>query len=123
MLESKIYLHLSTSTTITVTSSVSTRIYPEVCPQQATLPVIVYSRVSNNPEYTLSGYSDLENARIQVDTFAETYKEAKVVAGRVKVAMDAATEYKAIMVNDMDEYDPELQVYRVIQDFSCWNRE
>ena len=122
-MESKIFSHLSTSTNITVTSSVSTRIYPEVCPQQTDLPVIVYARVSSNPEYSLDGYSSLENSRIQIDTFAETYKEAKVVAGRVKVAMDAATAYKAIMTNDMDEYDPELQVFRVIQDYSCWNRE
>lgn len=123
MVESKIFSHLSTTTSITVLSSVSTRIYPVVCPQETDLPVIVYAKISSDPEYNIGGYSTLENSRIQIDTFAETYKEAKTVAGRIKLAMDAATAFSANMINDMDEYDPELQVYRVIQDYSCWNRE
>lgn len=123
MIETKIYAHLSTTTAITVSSSVSTRIYPIILPQEVTYPAITYFKVIGIKENNLSGYSSMENSQIQIDCWTETYKEAKNLSTRVHSAMGAATAYSAILISDNDIYEDEVDVYRVSQSYSCWNRE
>ncbi len=123
MLENKIYTALSGSTKITVTSSVSTRIYPLIVPQESAFPVITYTRISGGKQNDLFGYSNLENPRIQIDCWAKTYKEVKTIANNVHDVMYAVTTFYAIQISDMDLYDHEVELYRESMDFSIWNRE
>lgn len=123
MVESKIFAHFSTTTAITVTSSVSTRIYPSVIPEESDYPCISYFRVSAGREYHLLGYATLENPRIQIDIWAETYKQAKDLSSAVHTAMQNAVGFKAILIDDSDMYEYEPNLHRVSMDFSCWNRE
>lgn len=123
MVESKIFSHLSTTTAITITKSISTRIYPSVVPDETKYPCISYSRVSDVREYHLSGYANLENPRIQIDVWAETYKESKDISSAIHTAMQTAPDFKAILIDDSDMYEPDALLYRVSMDFSCWNRE
>jgi len=123
MVESKIFSHLSTTTAITVTQSVSSRIYPMWLPQETGFPAISYTRVAGNQQYNLQGYSSMENPLIQIDVWATTYKAAKDISSAVHTAMQAAPGFKAILRDDTDFYEDEIEVYRVSMDFSCWNRE
>ncbi len=123
MVENKIYSHLSTTTSITITSSVSTRIYPSFLPSESGYPAISYFRVAGVRENDLSGYSNLENPHIQIDCWAQTYKEAKNLSTRVHTAMNIAIGFKALLVADNDIYEDEIDVHRVCQSYSCWNRE
>lgn len=123
MLESKLYTALSGSTKITVTSSVSTRIYPLIVPQESAMPAITYARVSGGQQNDLTGYSGLENPRIQIDCWATSYKEIKTIAENVHAVLYAATTFKAILVSDMDFYESDVELYRESMDFKIWNRE
>ena len=123
MLESKLYTALSGSTKITVLSSVSTRIYPLIVPQQSAFPVITYARISGGQQNDLFGYSGIENPRIQIDCWAETYKEIKTIAENVHSVLSTVTTFRAILISDMDFYENDVELYRESMDFKMWNRE
>lgn len=119
MLESKIFSHLSTSTAI----GVSARIYPVRLPQEPTYPAITYQRISGGQENSFGGYATLENPRMQIDVWADTYLAAKNAAEAVHTAMNGATAYRATLISDSDLYESDIEIYRVSMDFSCWNKE
>ncbi len=118
MLESEIYTVLNTN--IKINRRVNTRIYPIVMPQDVTLPAITYQRISAQMINDLGGYSNLENPHIAINCWALGYAEAKVMANEVQDAMYAATTYKATLFNDLDVYEPDLNLFAVSMDFSCW---
>ena len=72
------------------------------------------------PVNTISGYSYLENARIQIDSWATSYSAVKTLARETLKAMDSSTSYEAVLEMEMDSYEPEVELYRVMQDYSCW---
>lgn len=119
VLETKIYTILTGN--VTVAASVSARVYPLIMPQDPTLPAITYQRMGSDPVNDLQGYSGLENAHILVNAWATRYDTAKELAEDVHEAMNNSTAFKCLMVNDMDGYEPEVGLYVVSQDFSCWD--
>lgn len=121
MLEGKMFTVLIGANA--VTTIVGDRIFPVLLPQGVAFPSITYQRVSGDREYNLSGYSTLENPRIQIDIWSTSYGISKDLGGKVKTAMDAATTFKSIMITDQDMYEDEIKIYRVSQDYSIWNRE
>ena len=121
MIETKIYAHLSTTTAIT--ASVSTRIWPMTLPDNPTYPAITYERISSNPQFGLSGYASLDNPIITIDCWTTSYDQAKTLSTRVHAAMDSAGTFKANLLTDNDDYNPDLQIYRVVQDYSCWSED
>lgn len=62
--------------TTSVTSLVSTRVYPTYAEQSATLPYVVLREVSNFAEENLAGTSGLSTSRVQVDCYALTHGAA-----------------------------------------------
>lgn len=120
MIETAIYSVLSADTTIT--AATSSRIYPVVMPQNVTFPAITYQRINSNPVNDLGGYSNLTNPHIAVNCWATRYDEAKELAEDVHDAINTANTFKAILLNDMDGYDPDTGLFFVSQDFSCWSQ-
>jgi hypothetical protein len=116
-LETKIYTLLSG-----VVAVVGTRIYPLVAPQEAELPLIVYTRISSGREYSMDGYSNLENPRMQIDCFAGTYAEVKTLSEAVVSAMRAATTFSVASDNPIEFYEDD-ETYRISTDFSIWHEE
>lgn len=123
MIETKIYTHLSSTTGITVSAGVSTRIYPLHLPQETQYPALVYARYGGNRQNHLLGYADMENPMIMIDCWATSFGAAKGLSTRVHSAMDGALTFKALLISDVDYYEDDLKLYRVTQDYSCWNRE
>ena len=118
MLEESICTKLLASTAVTALTS--TRLYPIFLPQNTTYPAQTYQRISTMPVNTISGYSYLENARIQIDSWATSYSAVKTLARETLKAMDSSTSYEAVLEMEMDSYEPEVELYRVMQDYSCW---
>jgi hypothetical protein len=118
MLEESICTQLLASTAIT--AIVSTRIYPIFLPQNAPYPAQTYQRITTTPVNSITGYSYEENARIQIDSWATSYSAAKNLGRATLKAMNAATSYKAVLEMEMDDYEPQRKVYRIMQDYSCW---
>ena len=97
------------------------RVYPLVIPENSTMPAISYLRIASTPENTLDGGATIDQIRIQVDTYAKTYAEAKTVSASVRSAMESAS-FKGTLQTDQDLYEPEVKLYRVIQDYYVWKR-
>lgn len=113
MIENTIYTALS--------GLASGRVYPIVMPEKGTVPAIVYQRISSTPENTLDGGATIDQIRIQVDTYAKTYAEAKNLASQVRTALESSSA-KATLQTDVDFFEPDVKLYRVTQDFYCWQR-
>lgn len=120
-METKIYTVLTGNAT--VETLVNTRIYPVVMPQNASLPAITYHETANNPVNYLGGKTGLENPHIAINCWATAYDQANDVAKAVNVAMDGARTFRAVMINQVDVFDPEVNIFAKAQLYSCWNQE
>lgn len=105
----------------TLTDLVDGRCYPLVMPQNPVLPALVYTRQSSDPQYRLEGGASLNQVRIEVDCYADTYTDAKALSESVRLAMEAAS-YKGTLIFDSDFYEPEVKLYRVVMDFYVWEK-
>ncbi len=119
--EPKLYALLTADPT--VSAIVGARVYPMVMPQRATFPAVTYFRVSGGQQNTLDGYSGTENPRIQVDCWAKKYADVKALAAAIRAAMDGATTFRALCISDRDLYEDDADLFRVLLEFSCWNKE
>jgi hypothetical protein len=109
----------------TIYSALSTlasgKVYPLVAPEKVVAPYIVYSRIASTPENTLDGGATIDLVRIQVDTYHNTYSAVKSLAESVRLALESSGA-KATLQTDQDLFEPDLKVYRVSQDYYCWQR-
>ena len=122
-LYNKLYKHLSTS--VLITAHTSNRIYPVLLPQGtvAAFPAVTYQRITADRVYSLSGYSTLENAKMQIDCWATSFETVKDLGNKMRQVVDGATAFASNLISDQDLYEDEVNVYRVSMDFSFWNRE
>lgn len=120
MIEDAMYAHLSTSTALT--ALVSIRIYPVMMPEDPTLPAVTFQRISNNPQWSMSGPCGMDNPTVQVDCWATSYAGAKALGDTLRAAMASAASYKSVQVADQDIYEADTEIYRASMDFSCWIR-
>ena len=120
-MEKKIYTLLSGNAT--VNGLVNTRIYPVVMPQDVNLPAISYHETANTPVNHLGGKSGLENPHVAINSWATAYDEANAVSQAVNSAMDGVRTFRAVMINQLDVYDPELNIFAKAQIYSCWHTE
>ena len=86
------------------------RIYPVEAPQKATLPYIVWQRISASRDFTHSGPDGLAEPRFQFTCLAATPKAAKTLADQVRIALNGATSgfgsetvYYCLLDSDSDE--------------------
>jgi len=76
------------SATSAVTALVSTRIYPDMAPQNATFPYIVFQKLNTSPTDTKEGVSPLDKLLVQVDCYSNNYDNAHALAAAVRTALD-----------------------------------
>lgn len=112
----------------------ASRIYPNTFPQGVVLPAIKYFLVSDPPEHTQSGPSNLRHPRYQFDCYADGndgYLNAALLANQVIAlidgytgAMGAATVYVGLREDTArDNFDPELNRHWVSFDVTIWHRK
>jgi hypothetical protein len=121
-IESKIYSVLSASSAVV---ALTTRIYPEVRPAADPLPAVVYSRLSGLRVNSMSGYSGLENARIQFDIYAQSVDMRRQLSDEVILSVTGASAFTGLLVDSpFDSYDDEPTIPEYIRtlDFSIWNK-
>lgn len=87
----------------------------------AAVPYVVFMRVVSTTNNTLSGPSDLQNTRVQIDVFDRTYSSAAALADQIASAM-ATTFPTCIQISTFDQYEPAVKAYRVSADFSVWSK-
>jgi hypothetical protein len=72
-----------------VAALAGSRVYPGVIPQASPLPAIAINVVSAVPVYSDDGEDGIEGTRLQVDSYGDTYRSAKLLARAVKAVLSA----------------------------------
>lgn len=105
-----------------VTAIVGTRISPLYRAQTLALPAITLQGVSRVPFNSLRGYSNLDNSRVQVEAWAETYAAARALADAARAALEAAGHLLDLETPpDFDDQPAATpQAFRITQDFQVW---
>jgi len=116
-------------------SLISTRVYNFKIPQDATLPCLVYQRISTPRVLThdTSGSgSDLSSPRFQFDAWATTSSSVKAITDQVRAAMNgksgtigtagnAVTIQGALVDDEAPSYDPDTELFRSRSDYIIWH--
>ena len=103
---------------------VGKRFFPEVLPQNVTLPAAVLTLVSDvgQDAFRTNAASVLRNARVQVDLYARDFDECEAAADAVDDAMQAnhGPSFSARQSNRQHFFEKQTNLYRVSLDFSVW---
>ena len=115
----------------------SVRVHPMSLPQGAVLPAVVYRVISDDPSITHSDAQDAPTytgvhytaSRVQFDCIADTYDEAEAVRNELySLAVGYRGMWGDIEVDRvtpdlrLDDWEPEVPIYRVIQDLIVGHR-
>lgn len=120
-----------------LTALVSNRVYPMRIPQNAGVPCVTYQRISTPRELThqSSGATgDLAHPRFQFDAWAETYATAKSITDQIRAALNgktgsigtapnAVTIRASLVIEELTEYNSEVELYRIMSDYFIWQEE
>jgi len=121
-LETDLYSYLSTYASLT--SLISTRIYPSKAPQEVASPYCVFRKDGNERMYSHQGFSGLSKPSIEVNCYAETYLQAKAVADQVTAAMEAWPGVNASVQSVFQEDEQDLtfedstELHHILLEFS-----
>lgn len=101
------------------------RVYPDVAPQLAHLPFLVYTLVGGTDDFHLGGKSGLTMRLVQVDAWASTRLSADQMMSEATLLMVASGLFQvnAIDVSGADGYEAETERYRASRDFTLWIQE
>jgi hypothetical protein len=112
-LESDIYTALSSITT--------SKVYPDIAPDEAVPPYLTYQQVGGDPVNFLSGIPSKRNARIQVNSWSTTRLEAMLLIRLVEDTMRSNATLNATTLGGATAtFEPETKLYGALQDFSVW---
>ena len=127
-LEEGLYAHLVADSG--VAALVSTRVYPLLVPQDATLPAIAYQRISGPRDHSHTGTTGLALARIQLTLIASSYANAKALGTAVRTAMaglrgsmGAVVVNACLFDNERDDWATVFEKPVVRHDYLIWYQE
>ena len=107
----------------TLSGTFGGRLYASVAPASAgtNAPYATYLQVSGVPETPMDGSApSLVNARFQLDIFGRDKLAINTLAKAAESAMNSASRFKSVCVNQMDNFEEPQILYRVMRDFSIW---
>lgn len=87
MIEDSLYAIFRANTALVTIAG--DRIYPDKLPQKPTLPAVVYTNVGSSPVAQHNGPASLEKTRIQIDAFARTSRDARLLIDAVRQAVES----------------------------------
>ena len=87
MAEIEVALRTHLLTKAALTALVSTRIFPDDVSDGAAFPCVVYFKVSDVKDHTLTGQSTLERPVFQFSSYATTKAAARAIANQLKTAL------------------------------------
>lgn len=103
---------------------VGTRIFPDEAPQGASRPYVVWGEVSLVQASDLNGSAEsggLNNYRIDVTCYAVKAIDAREVDHQVRLAMEAATQFKSLLMDARSlEFEADTKLFSMQSDFSVW---
>lgn len=126
-IHSEIYSRLSGYSGLT--ALVSTRIYPNLAPQNVTYPYVTFRQVSAVRESGFGADIDIIRTRIQLDAFAETHLSSRNIAAQIIAALQrwsnpsGTPEVIDVQIdNDMDQFEIDPVLHHAIVDIITYHR-
>ena len=107
----------------TIAGLVGTRIQPVNLEQSVTYPAISYNKVSAPRVHNLAGVAGRAFARISYNSWAETYVGCQTLAAAIRASLDGfqgtltTTTCVITLENEIDLFEDEVNVYRIVQDY------
>lgn len=99
------------------------RVYPDVAPDGAARPYVVYQGVGGVDETTFDGADMLQNSRMQVAVWATTRGEAATIIQQVRAALTAEPVRGVPIGAPVSVYEDDTKLFGSQQDFSIWYKE
>lgn len=99
---------------------VADRVYPDIAPEAAARPYFTYQAVGGQDTDTLDGQTDLQNARMQVNAWAD---DRLTAVNLMRAAIAALTDPPIAAVTigaPASTYEPDTKLRGSRQDFSIW---
>ena len=97
------------------------RCYPDVSPDGAAFPLIVYQQVGGQAiDYVEGKVADKDNARVQVQVWSKTRVDASQFARAARVALVEGDAKAATLGAAVSLHDDAVNLYGARQDFGLW---
>lgn len=99
---------------------VSTRITPNITPQNSSMPAVNYRRISS-PRFSAMGVdSPVVKSRFQINACGSTYPEASAVRAQIIAALqrwrNGSNVQDTFILNETDLYDDTLKQHQIAID-------
>ena len=118
-----------------VTALTSTRIYALHLPQNPTLEALTFQQVSGVRVHAFGADRGLVEGRFQVDSWGNTFEEAKALADAVRGdgaasalsrwsgTQDSTVVQDILLNTELDFFEDTSGDYRIMQDYTVWFEE
>lgn len=110
-----------------VSALVASRVFPKGGRQGVDYPYITYQRISTQGAAHLTGASDLDWPRFQLDVWGHSFATARAVADAMRTALDAVEHtaagltFTATIQDERSDFDGETGKCRISQDYFIWH--
>jgi len=114
----------------TVSGLIGARMHPGLLPQNPAVPALTYERISGPRIQSLTGPSGRGVARLQIDSWSSTYREAQSLAAAVRASLngfignlsDGASppQTRGVVIrldNERDLHEEDVSLFRISQDY------
>ncbi|WP_444885945.1 tail completion protein gp17 [Microbulbifer sp. PSTR4-B] len=99
---------------------------PLLLPQDSSLPSLVYTTVADRSDLGIDGTIESDYFQVQIDIWAETYKQAKTLEQEARALHGFAGDLFGLQVGlaeiskNLEEYDNDTKRYRVSLDLNLY---
>jgi len=118
MIQAQIFTALAESADIIALAD--DRIYPVRLPRDSVLPAVVYQIPNIEPISSMSGDSGIDNATVQIVSWAKDYSKAHELAFAVRKAL-SESGLRIITESQNDDEDLDTHSFSVILGFKVWS--
>src|SRR6267378_13677 len=90
-------------------------VYPQIAEQNSAVPYIVYQRVISSVENILAGNGNppINNTRMQLDVWSQSYPSVQATAATLRAAM-LAWGVQNLNLGEQDFYEADKRMHRVM---------
>lgn len=109
-------------TAVSPSLSAGTRVYPQFAPQDASLPFVVYRRLSQEPIGTIHNAIPAATKSVFLfECFAQTYQGALTLASEVRASIQGSALEAYPSVSAGEEYAPVVDEFMEPVQFEFWH--
>lgn len=109
-----------------IASLVGERVDPDILSEKTDYPAVTYTRSATTPSTSHGKAITHYEVNYQIETYGITLAEAQAVADKIRDSFHGLTDTEiatgftlgsAFFENQMDEHEPELKRWRIIQEY------